>query len=32
MDECFSYDKELLQNGCMVGGEALQDARNAASL
>jgi hypothetical protein len=32
MDECFTYDKELQKNGHIVGGEGLQDARNAASL
>ena len=32
MDECFTYDKELMANGNMVGGEGLQEARNAATL
>jgi len=32
MDECFSYDKELQENGHMAGGEGLQEARNAATL
>lgn len=32
MDECFTYDKELQENGHMVGGEGLQEARNAATL
>jgi hypothetical protein len=32
MDECFTYDRELRENGHFVGGEALQEARNAASL
>lgn len=32
MDECFGYDKELRENGHFVGGEGLQEARNAATL
>lgn len=32
MDECFAYDDELRQNGHFVGGEGLQEARNAAIL
>lgn len=32
MDDCFAYDKELIQNGHMVGGEALQPSQNAATL
>ena len=32
VDECFAYDKELRENGHMVGGEGLQEARNAAIL
>lgn len=32
MDECFGYDKELRKNGHFVGGEGLQEARNAATL
>ena len=32
MDECFGYDKELQQNGHMIGGEGLQEARNATTL
>jgi hypothetical protein len=32
VDECFSYDKELRDNGHFAGGEGLQEARNAASL
>ncbi|SMO79374.1 Uncharacterized conserved protein [Fodinibius sediminis] len=32
MDECFSYDKELKNNGHYAGGEALQDAQNATTL
>jgi len=32
MDECFSYDDELRQNGHYAGGEGLQEARNAATL
>ncbi|MBT1711846.1 hypothetical protein KK062_26630 [Fulvivirgaceae bacterium PWU5] len=32
MDECFSYDKELRENGHFAGGEGLQEARNAATL
>lgn len=32
MDECFSYDNELRENGHFAGGEGLQEARNAATL
>lgn len=32
MDECFTYDEELRKNGHIVGGEGLQNARNAVSL
>jgi hypothetical protein len=32
MDECFTYDDILRKNGHFVGGEALQSARNAATL
>lgn len=32
MDACFAYDEELQKNGHMIGGEALQDARNATTL
>jgi len=32
MDECFAYDDVLRKNGHFVGGEALQSARNAATL
>ena len=32
MDECFAYDDELRKNGHIVGGEALQSARNAVTL
>lgn len=32
MDECFAYDDELRKNRHIVGGEALQSARNAATL
>jgi hypothetical protein len=32
MDECFSYDQELRENGHFIGGEGLQEARNAATL
>jgi hypothetical protein len=32
MDECFAYDDELRKKGHMVGGEALQSARNATTL
>lgn len=32
MDECFAYDEELKKNGHFTGGEALQNARNAATL
>jgi hypothetical protein len=31
-DECFAYDDVLRKNGNFVGGEALQSARNAATL
>jgi hypothetical protein len=32
MDECFAYDDMLRKNGHFAGGEALQSARNAATL
>ncbi|WP_404790387.1 YciI family protein [Altericista sp. CCNU0014] len=32
MDECFAYDDELRRGGHFLGGEALQSARNAATL
>ena len=32
MDECFAYDDVLRRNGHFVGGEALDGARNAATL
>ena len=32
VDECFTYDDELRKNGHFAGGEALQPARNAATL
>ena len=32
MDECFAYDDVLRKNGHIVGGEALQSARNATTL
>jgi hypothetical protein len=32
MDECFAYDNVLRKNGHFAGGEALQSARNAATL
>lgn len=32
MDECIAYDDVLRKNGHFVGGEALQSARNAATL
>ena len=32
MDECFAYDDVLRRGGHFVGGEALQSARNAATL
>ncbi len=32
MDECFAYDDVLRKNGHFVGGEALEDARNATTL
>ncbi len=32
MDECFSYDNELRENGHLTGGEGLQEAKNAATL
>jgi hypothetical protein len=32
MDECFTYDNELRENGHFAGGEGLQEARNAATM
>jgi len=32
VDGCFAYDDVLRKNGHFVGGEALQSARNAATL
>lgn len=32
IDECFAYDEELMENGHIIGGEALQDTRNATTL
>ena len=32
VDQCFAYDEELRRRGHFAGGEALQDARNAATL
>lgn len=32
MDECFAYDDVLRSGGHMVGGEALQSVRSAATL
>lgn len=32
LEECFAYDDLLRQNGHYIGGEALQSARNAATL
>ena len=32
MEECFAYDDVLRKNGNMVGGEALQSVRTAATL
>jgi hypothetical protein len=32
IDECIAYDAELREHGNMIGGEALQSARNAATL
>jgi hypothetical protein len=32
IDACFAYDEELGKKGHIVGGEALQSARNAATL
>ncbi len=32
MDECFAYDDVLREKGLFVGGEAIQSARNAATL
>jgi hypothetical protein len=32
MEECFAYDDLLRKNGHFLGGEALQSARNAATL
>jgi len=32
IDECFAYDDVLRENGHIIGGEALQSARTAATL
>jgi hypothetical protein len=32
MEQCFAYDDELRKGGHFLGGEALQSARNAATL
>ena len=32
MEECFAYDDELRRGGHFLGGEALDSARNAATL
>lgn len=32
MEECFAYDDELRRGGHWLGGEALQNARNAVTL
>jgi len=32
MDDCFAYDDLLRKNGHIIGGEALQSARNAVTL
>ena len=32
MDACFAYDEELQKNGHIIGGEALQSSRNAATV
>jgi hypothetical protein len=32
MEECFAYDDELQRGGHFIGGEALQSARNTATL
>jgi hypothetical protein len=32
IEECFAYDDVLRKNGHMLGGEALQGARSAATL
>ena len=32
MDECFTYDEELRENGHFLGGEALDGPGNAATL
>jgi hypothetical protein len=32
MDDCFAYDDLLRKHGHIVGGEALQSARNAITL
>jgi hypothetical protein len=32
VEECFAYDDILRKNGNFIGGEALQPARNAATL
>ncbi len=32
MDECFTYDEELIRSGHNIGGEALQSVENATTL
>lgn len=32
MEECFAYDDELRRGGHIIGGEALQSAKNAVTL
>ena len=32
MDECFTYDEELRENGHFVGGEGLQSVQSATTL
>jgi hypothetical protein len=32
VDKCLTYDDELRRNGHIIGGEALQSSRNAATL
>jgi hypothetical protein len=32
MNQCLAYDEELRQGGYLMGGEALQSVRNAATL
>ena len=32
MDECFAYDADLMKNGHVLGGEALQGSRTATTI